>query len=78
MLLNILELFLIHLTIKFTLFLVFLVIVGFLILLYIIYIYEAKGKTDTLLGGPITELTTLAYKLCDNKNPAIVLETDSW
>jgi hypothetical protein len=39
---------------------------------------KAKGKNDPLLGGPITELTSLASKLCDGKNPAIVLETDSW
>jgi len=38
---------------------------------------SSRGKTDTLLGGPITELTSLASKLCNNENPSIVLETDS-
>ncbi|RNA02101.1 DNA polymerase subunit gamma- mitochondrial [Brachionus plicatilis] len=37
----------------------------------------SRGKTNTLLGGPISELTNLASKLCNNENPAIVLETDS-
>ncbi|CAF0708952.1 unnamed protein product [Brachionus calyciflorus] len=36
-----------------------------------------RGKSDTLLGGPITELTSLASRLCKNENPSIVLETDS-
>lgn len=42
------------------------------------FIIEASGKTDSFLGGPISELTTLAMKLCNNNDPAIVLETDSW
>ena len=39
---------------------------------------KANGKTDSILGGPVSELTSLASKLCGNNNPAIVLETDSW
>ena len=38
----------------------------------------ASGKTDSFLGGPITELTSLAAKLCNGTDPAIVLETDNW
>jgi hypothetical protein len=40
--------------------------------------YTANGKIDPILGGPVTELTSLAAKLCNNTNPAIVLETDNW
>ena len=39
---------------------------------------SASGSNDAMLGGPITELTSLASKLCNNNNPAIVLETDNW
>jgi hypothetical protein len=44
----------------------------------VVFVFEASGKSGSVLGGPISELTALAAKLCDGNNPAIVLETDSW